>query len=207
MKKLVAIIVCCSFFFTLDAAAAVIKEGDIMFTAQYGFPNLWGTLIKNNYSDDDFNIDLQVKSIGPIGGQFEFMVTDKIGLGLKVNYSNTNVVYKNDVTNSNGQITRYNYELDFPRIRFMPRFGFHFGNSEKFDAYFGVAGGPAQGKLKFISNDPNYTGNTSINLLPVAFRLDVGGNYFINEVVGINFELGIGGGPLMNAGVVFKIVK
>jgi len=191
------------------ADAQAVEQGNVIITAQYGFPNLWNLVIKAAYKDSQYE-GFKLTGFGPIGAQFEFMVTDKIGLGVKSNYSGTTISYT-----ENGQIydpntgtytsSPYNYKLSFTRVRALGRMAIHFGNSDKFDGYFGIAAGYSSFNIKYTSNDPSYTGSTALkNPVPVGFRLDVGGTYFFIPKMGVNFEIGLGGGPLINAGIATK---
>lgn len=195
---------------TKSAEAQAVEQGDMITTAQYGFPNFWNLLVKAAYDDSQTYYDFKIKGFGPIGAQFEFMVTDKIGLGIKSNYSGTSISYYEGqpVYDSNGNqtgTTLYDYKLSFTRVRALGRFALHFGNSDNFDGYFGIAAGYSSFSVKYESNDPNYDGDVAFkNPVPIGFRLDVGGTYFIVPKFGINFEIGIGGGPLLNAGIATK---
>jgi hypothetical protein len=192
------------------AEAQAVEQGDMITTAQYGFPNLWNLLVKSAYNNSNTYYDFTIKGFGPIGAQFEFMVTDKISLGVKSNYSGTSISYNEGqpVYDANGYqtgTTIYNYKLSFNRVRALGRMAIHFGNSDKFDAYFGIAAGYSSFSIKYSSNDPSYTGNTAFkNPIPIGFRLDVGGTYYFIPKLGLNFEIGLGGGPLINAGIATK---
>jgi hypothetical protein len=194
---------------TNSAEAQAVEQGDMITTAQYGFPNLWNLVIKSAYNSSEYT-GFSIKGFGPVGVQFEFMVTDKISLGVKSNYSGTSISYieNQEVYNPNtGTYTTspYNYKLSFNRIRALGRFALHFGNSDKFDGYFGIAAGYSSFSIKYETNDPNYDGDVAFkNPVPVGFRLDVGGTYFIVPKFGLNFEIGLGGGPLINAGIATK---
>ncbi|HYG51677.1 MAG TPA: hypothetical protein VD905_12280 [Flavobacteriales bacterium] len=212
MKKLIlsmALVGYVALINTNQASAQAVGQGNIITVPQYGFPNLFAYALRTAYNNSNYT-GLEIKGFGPTGVQFEFMVTDKIGLGLKSNFSSTSISYdeNTEVYDPNtGQYTSsiYNYKLKFVRWRAMPRFSFHFGNSDKFDGYFGVAAGYSAFKLSYETDDPNYTGDIAIsNPVPIGFRLDVGGNYFFTEKMGLNFEIGLGGGPVINAGIATK---
>ena len=191
------------------ANAQAVEQGNLMFSAQYGYPNIFNLLLKTAYENSGYT-GLDVGGIGPVGVQFEYMVADKIGVGIKSNYSSSHISYTENTivydVNGNPVSSTYDYSLKFNRIRVMPRFSLHFGNSSNFDGYFGVAAGYSTFKVTYESNDPNYDGDVAIsNPVPVGFRLDVGGNYFFTDNIGLNFELGIGGGPVLNGGLTIKI--
>jgi len=211
MKKIITmftVIACLGMTNQGMVKAQAVEQGNIMVTPQYGWPNIFNMVIKTEYSNSGYT-GLDVGGLGPVGLQFEFMVSDKIGVGLKSNYSSTSIAYDENTTIydsfGNPSISSYNYKIKISRFRIMPRFAIHFGNSSNFDAYFGVAAGYSSFKVSYESNDPDYDGDLSVsNPIPVGVRFDIGGNYFFTDFLGINFELGLGGGPVLNGGVVLK---
>ncbi|HBG71485.1 MAG: hypothetical protein A2W93_14635 [Bacteroidetes bacterium GWF2_43_63] len=173
-----------------------VEEGNILIDASYGWPNLWTSVFKTAVTDS-YSTDVKVGSIGPLSAQFEYMVSDKIGFGLIFGYSNSSVSYK-DIDSG------YYYDLSVPRVRFMPKFSVHFGQSDVFDPYFLIAAGYGSHTYKYESDDPDYTGFEVAGISPIAFRLAFGGRYFFSDVIGAKFEIGLGGGGLLEFGVTAK---
>jgi hypothetical protein len=66
--------------------AQVVEEGTAIFDVYYGFPNLYTTVLKAAYNDEP---NVSISGSGPIGVKGEYMLTDKIGFGLEMNYTNT----------------------------------------------------------------------------------------------------------------------
>jgi outer membrane scaffolding protein for murein synthesis (MipA/OmpV family) len=177
--------------------AQAVEQGNMTFDVYYGFPNLTGSLAKSISTDSE----LTVKSLGPIGGKFEYMVSDKMGVGLETNYSSTTVTYTEfDSFDS----TNYEYNWSITSIRFMPRWNIHFGSSDNFDGYFGIAAGYLARTYKDSSTDPNYTSTSISGAFPFALRLAVGGRYYFTDNIGLHMELGFGGGALIHGGFAFK---
>jgi hypothetical protein len=211
-KQLYAVLLLGSLFTTSPgtASAQVVETGNAIFTIQYGFPDLFKTVIQRAYDDVSQYDNLDIKGFGPIGLRAEYLVADKIGIGVLFNYTSTSVSYIENSTfidtNGNSVTSPFDYTLKLSRLRILPRFAFHFGNSDKFDGYFGVAAGYFSSKLTYETNDPNASADDFNwnNLTPFAMRLDVGGNYFFTENIGLNFEIGLGGGPIVNAGLAIK---
>lgn len=193
-----------------NSSAQSVEEGNFNITVQYGFPDLFKSVIKRAYNDANLYENLEIKGFGPASIRAEYMVADKIGIGVLFNYTTTTISYIENSTyiDTAGNIATspYDYTLKLNRMRILPRFAFHFGNSDKFDGYFGVAAGYYNATLSFETNDPNVSDDDFnwSNLTPVGFRLDVGGNYYFTDNVGMNFEIGLGGGPLINAGIALK---
>ena len=202
MKKTIAILAVAVFGLSglnkLNAQA--VNQGNVMVDVFYGFPNLAKTLISNTVDDLDSTDNIDIGGIGPVGGRFEYMISDKVGLGLEGNYSSASVTY-----NADSAGTTYNYEVKRSVVRFMPKFYIHFGSSSDFDAYFGVAAGYRNVTWSFTSNDPNYDGIEDSGGIPFALRLSVGGRYYFTDNIGLSMEIGFGGGSgVVNGGLAFK---
>lgn len=187
-----------------QAKSQAVDAGNILIDAYYGFPNLFTSALKTTYANSGSVEDVNIGGIGPVGGRFEYMVSEKIGIGLEINYTDSYVEYTDLGTDTLGNPYRYEYKVSVPRLRIMPRFNFHFGSSDVFDGYFAVAAGYNNTQYKFESNDPDFGDESITGLVPVAFRLAVGGRYFFTDAVGIHMELGLGGGALINGGLSFK---
>ncbi|MPM05632.1 hypothetical protein SDC9_51922 [bioreactor metagenome] len=175
-----------------------VEEGNSLIDASYGWPNLWTSVFKTAVTDA-YSTDVKVGSLGPISVQYEYMVSDKMGFGIIFGYSNSKVSYKeyNDF-----DAVEYKYELSVPRMRFMPKFAVHFGNSDVFDPYWLIAAGYGTYSFKYDTNDPNYNdSNFNMNIAPVAFRTAFGGRYFFSDAIGAKFEIGFGGGGLLEFGL------
>ena len=180
--------------------AQVFETGDVQVEAYYGFPNLYTAVLKSAYANDPSVGNVNIGGIGPIGFRGEYMVTDKIGMGIDVNYTNTYVQWTDGVSG-----TVYNYEITVPRFRAMGKFNFHFTDSDVFDAYGSVGAGYSSFKYKLVTNDPSYTITEQTSLIPVSFRLAVGGRYFFTDNIGANLEFGLGGGAIIHMGLSYKL--
>jgi len=181
--------------------AQIVEKGTKLIDVYYGWPNLLSNTVKTALTNQN-SVNIKVGSIGPIGGRLEFMASDKVGIGLEINYANTSVKWVENTTDDNGNNVVYNYEVSLSRARFLMCFNFHFGGSENFDAYWKLGAGYVSRSLEYKSNDPNF-GDDRINLkfIPFAIRTGVGVRYFLAENFHLNAELGIGGGPLMTFGI------
>jgi opacity protein-like surface antigen len=187
-------------FWALGMQAQVVQKGTVLIDGYLGFPNLYKTVLQNNYGEGGNN--LKVGGIGPLGGRIEYLIADKIGVGLDLNYSSASLTYT-ELNSVNG--TLYDYKIGRSIFRAMPRFNFHFGNSDSFDGYAGVGSGYRSVNWTFESNDPFYNDESIGGLIPVAFRIFVGGRYFFTDLLGIHMEFGLGGGALMQGGLSLKL--
>ena len=181
----------------------LMEEGKNAVDLYYGFPNLWTAVLRSAYENTSgIQTNFSVTGFGPIGGRFEHMMSDKIGLGAEVNYSTTSVKYT-EATTTGTTAGIYDYRFSYTRIRIMGAFALHFGQSEHFDAFWAVRAGYSSKTYSQSTTDPNYTSISVKGLSPLAFRTAIGVRYFFTPNVGLNAEIGIGGGPLMTAGVSF----
>ena len=205
MKKIYLLLVAL-FSLTIANAQKGRGEGTILIDAFYGAPNLLSSYVKNAYNNNSTTQinDFKVTSTGPFGVKGEYMITDKIGLGLIFNYANTSVKWSEVGTNSNNVPTLYSYKVMVPRTRFLGSFNFHFGHSEKFDPFLIIGAGYAIYNAQSSSNDPKFTSEKVNGTFPVAIRAGFGTRYFFTDNVGVNFEIALGG-PLLQFGLSFKI--
>lgn len=185
--------------------AAAVKEGDNTINLYYG-TNLLGIVYKRLASADAIN--LQVKSIGPIGIVYEHLLSDVVGLGFEFGYSATKMDYEesNFYYNTNGQGYYYqdSYHWEFKTMRIMARANFHFANSEKFDAYGLVSAGYRATYFKFTTTSPDWNARVTYNSpIPIGLKPGLGLRYFFVPNVGINLELAFGT-PLLCGGLSFK---
>lgn len=197
LKKLFLVLFLCTTGMSMPSAfGQAVEEGNIIIDVTYGFPNLFTSVLKATYIDGTTSLQEQVdiKSLGPIGFRFEYMVSDKLGVGAEVNHAATNLSYL-----ENG----YSYQLNNPRTRIMARIQYHFIDNDKVDAYIGGGAGYKLAKSSFESTDPDFT-DQDIAGLPVAFRIGGGMRYFFTDNLGVNLELGLGGGGLIAAGISAK---
>lgn len=199
MKKfLILLFISVCFLGTTQVKSQAVEEGNVLIDAYYGFPNLATAALKTLYANGSQVLDLKIGGLGPLGGRVEYMLADKIGLGLEVNYANSYVEWGEDSLN-----LRYTYKVSAPRMRILPRFNFHFSSSESLDAYFAIGAGYYNIKYKFESNDPNYSPASEEGLIPFTARVAVGMRYFFTENIGLGAEFGLGG-PLVTFGAAIK---
>ncbi len=203
MKKITLFVM---ILFTLGVnqifAQAVEKDTKIV-EVYYGWPNLWSNTAKNILTNDN-SFNISAHSVGPLGGRFEFLASDKVGLAVDFNYANTVVKWNAETTDGNGNPVNYNYKFSIPRFRALLRFNLHFGGSENFDAYWTLGAGYSSLSWNYTTDDPTYTDDgIDWNYFPIALRTGIGARYFFASNFGVNVELGIGG-PLMTFGLCTK---
>ena len=208
MKKIVTI-VALSLFGTSSFGQAV-EEGNVIIDAYYGFPNLYTTVFQSAYANSGSEINVNVGGIGPLGGRVEYMLADKVGLGVDIAFSNSSVAFQSEITTTDPvtfETTTNTYDYDFAtnKIGAMVTFNYHFLDNDQLDAYAMVGAGYKNRNFSFTSTEPGYEEATvSGTLLPVASRIGVGMRYFFTDNIGLNLALGFGQGGILNGGISAK---
>ena len=146
---------------------------------------------------------VSVKNLNHICGKAEYMVTDKVSVGLEYTYAQVAFSYQDYSNNGTGIVITYNDLI--VKQRALITMGVHFGESDKFDPY--LAFGVGYKGLNYRTSNPNANSLKdaidAYKAIPVAFRTAFGFRYFFTENIGANAEVGIGG-PLLQAGVSLK---
>jgi hypothetical protein len=201
MKKIFTILFGASILASSNVKAQAVEQGSIVIEAYYGFLSISNAAFKELSS----NSAAKFTGIGPAGLRFEYMVSDKIGLGLDGNFLSQNLNWTGTDTTAGNKLN-FEYKVFRQVLRVMPRINIHFGGSDNFDGYFGIAAGYRNVTRGYNSNDPNYKGeSSSATLVPITLRFAVGGRYFFTPNIGLNGEIGIGGGTILHTGITFKI--
>jgi len=180
-----------------------IKQGDFIIDGYWGFPYFWGLLLQNVVADSAKAYGLSVHNTQHIGGRFEYMVNDKIGIGMEYTYADCGIDYTGTNSKGNPQI----YTIGLSKQRILGKINIHFATGPKIDPYatFGVG----YAALNVYANEPGANVsdiNSSISsaIPPIAIRAGIGLRYFFTDNFGLNAEFGLGG-PLLQAGVTVKI--
>lgn len=201
MRKLLLVCIGAIGLSTSNVSAQAVEEGNVIIDMYYGFPNLYTEVFKSAYANSGTEEDLQIGGIGPLGIRGEYMLADKIGLGIDVGFNNSKVTYTEFDSFDNKS---YDYEFKTQKIGAMITFNYHFLDHDALDFYGMVGAGYGNRSFSFTSTDPNYTEASVTSLIPVAMRIGVGLRYFFTDNIGINLAIGLGQGGLANGGLSFK---
>ncbi len=212
MKKLIFSLFTATVLFALNSTsvqAQAVEQGNVIVDAYYGFPNLYTAVFKTAYANSGSEVNLKIGGLGPIGIRAEYMVADKIGIGIDAGFNNSKISYSeettiyNDVTGNFDPVT-YDYDFTTQKIGFMATFNYHFLDNDKVDAYAVLGAGYGNRTFKFESTDPSYTEGSIASLIPVASKIGVGMRYFFTDNIGANLALGFGQGGIVNVGLSAK---
>jgi opacity protein-like surface antigen len=222
--KLFMIITATSVFFTENVVAQsskqkdeyCVQKGKFIFDVYYGYPYVMGNYVKsvfdsnsNNNNNNNSPIE-SVKNWNHIGGKFEYMINDEVGIGLEYTYASVDVNYKEDksvIINGQSTVQTFHYKATLYKQRALARVNFHFATTDKFDPYGTIGFGYKASLLKSNNPDDQQSvkdfNTTFINIFPISFRLGIGARYFFTQNIGISAEAGIGG-PSVQIGLCGK---
>jgi hypothetical protein len=184
-----------------DNSSNAISKGKSTINIYYGYNVFTGIYkaVANSAA-----VGTTVKSVGPVGVVYEYLITDKIGLGGEFGYSKTTVSYNETTTDYMGNSSTYNYQWNFSTIRAMIRLNIHFVKSDKWDIYYLTSIGYRSTTFSFSTTEPNYTGSASFSSpIPFGVKPGLGFRYFFTENLGVNLEMAIGT-PLAGGGLSLK---
>lgn len=182
-----------------NVSSQIVEEGNVVIDVYYGWPNLYTTTLKSLYAENAVDNSVDIGSVGPLGVRFEFMMSDKVGVGLDGGYVNTWLEYDEKDISSD---TIYNYKVSVPKVHALFKINFHFSQSDKLDAFAGFGVGYRNRQFKLETNDPNESFDFE-SIIPVGLRVNLGFRYYLTDNIGLGAEMGLGG-PLLSFGVSAK---
>jgi outer membrane protein W len=201
-KNLLLILLSVNLALTITSAKAqCIKEGSILIDGYYGFPNLYTAIFKSAYANAGSPGGVTIGGIGPLGLRGEYLLTDKLGLGVDIGFNNTKITQAYDDGSGNTYIETFSTQ----KLGVMASINYHFITKDKLDFYGVFGAGYGNRTFTFSSTEPGYTPPTYSSLIPIASKLGLGIRYFFTDNIGINLGLGIGQGGIINGGITFKI--
>lgn len=183
-----------SVFYSNDSNAQLV-EGNIVINANYGVVPVKG-LIFRGYEVITDSLTTQglpghsTSFTGPVGIQFQYMLSDKFGIGLDASYQNKSSAL-------------VDLDVDLTIIRAMVRTSLEFYNTEKFQMNWANSIGYRSATYTF--SGPLSNGFSLKGLSPLAMRTALGLRYLFTENIGLSMELGLGGGNFINTGLTVKL--
>jgi len=208
-KTLLALFVGVSAMVSTNVNAQTVEEGNVIIDAYYGFPDLYKSTFKTAYANSGSEIDLKIGGVGPVGGRLEYLLTDKVGLGLDVVYNSAKLTWREqqqvyNTTTGNYDTKIYDYEASTAKVGAIVTFNFHFVDNDKLDVAGIIGAGYSNRNFKYTSTDPDYTGGSISGLIPVGFKLGAVMRYYFTDNIGLNLGIGLGQGGLLNGGLSVK---
>jgi opacity protein-like surface antigen len=174
----------------------------------------------NTQGSDSYKL---VGGLFSYGFRFEYMLTDKLGLGTDFNYVKSGYSsdymgyqydeFNNQVFDTNGMalLMPYSEKYTAERYRAMGRLNYYFSSNEKVNFYGGLGIGYYGINRTFTSTpfDPSSSDFLSsvdevLFPFPFSFRLALGAKFYFNRNFGGHVELGSFGGGSIQFGVSAK---
>jgi hypothetical protein len=179
------------------------KNRKITLTVGYGLDNLTKTLFKPYYSFNAFTY----KAFGPLHFKAEYGISEKIGIGLSVNYISGMATWEETFDPSISE-TIVPGKWDYYSFSILPRMNYYFKSSNKFDFYLGVGIGYRKVSWVFSSPYPSCTTSpkslTSFSFAPFGFEAIYGLRYFITNNIGFYSEIGFAK-AIIQGGLIIKL--
>ncbi|MDF2448278.1 MAG: hypothetical protein K0R26_782 [Bacteroidota bacterium] len=193
-----------------ESSEKCVGKGKFIIDAYYGYPYMVGKYIKNIVSESGAG-NIEVSNLNHLGGKFEYMVNDVIGLGMDYTYASVTAKYTETHSVFNYATNQYEdqnnvYTLGLSKQRMLAKINIHFATSKYLDPY--ATGGIGYKQTRVYSSNINdqkevYDVSQTLNILPVAFRLGIGMRYYFIKNVGVAIEAGLGG-PAVQFGISAK---
>ena len=187
-----------------------VKKGNKIIDAFYGVTfNNYGASILNNY----WIIPNNITDKYCVGGAFEYLVNDKIGIGAEITYrvlSGSGDDYRADYrfdTLFNSEI--FKIDIKYEKLRTLAKINVHFYKTNKVDFYSNFGLGLVFERIDFNQkppsiNYPNYYQYSNDNRTTFGIKAGLGLRVYISDVFGIHAELSIGG-PIVRIGFCYKL--
>jgi hypothetical protein len=179
--------------YSIAGSSQILKKGNSIWSLGFGYPNLNASY----YSTLEYHSDYIVNSYGPFNMKFEYMFTDRMGLGLGLNFVTYTATFTEIHTglDSSGKPSDFivNYKLTNIDANLLARFNYHLYTGEHSDLYAGLGAGYRYDKTitKITPADPLFNFKVAI-ALPIGLELGIGYRYFFNDKFGVYTELGLG---------------
>lgn len=187
------------------------NAGKIILSFGYGYPNIdkWAF---DNYFLYNRNNTYKSMGLGPFHFRAEYGLSNKIGIGISLNYNTYGGTWRENYASNNGlgyiQQGTYNFNKKIYSLTGLIRFNYHVFTTKKLDPYFAFGAGFKTIQKSFSSDAPDYVNSYydnnqndyGISDLPAAFEAVAGMRYYFTPHIGIYSEIGIAK-SLVQAGI------
>ena len=174
------------------------EKGKIQIDLYHGLPQHTGILFRA-ISSVTVDETVEIKTLGNLGLRFQYYLAPKFALGIDANYTNRSATI-------NYTLTGFEEKIQQTVIRAMLRTSWEFVKSGGFEMNWNNSIGLRNASWNWSATDPDLTINTDWNGgVPIAFRSALGFRYMFTENVGLNLEVGVLGGALLNGGLTIAL--
>ena len=174
------------------------EKGKIQIDLYHGLPQHTGILFRA-ISSVTVDETVEIKTLGNLGLRFQYYLAPKFALGIDANFTNRSATI-------NYALTGFEEKIQQTVIRAMLRTSWEFVKSGGFEMNWNNSIGFRNASWNWSATDPDLTINTDWNGgIPIAFRSALGFRYMFTENVGLNLEVGVLGGALLNGGLTIAL--
>jgi len=186
-------------------AQTELEQGNINFSLGYGIPNFAKVGLAAQYATffDLYSYTYTTKGIvGPISFKGEYMVMDKLGAGISVNFVKASLTYPYSPSQT--------FTETVSKLNFLIRGNYHFVTTDVLDIYTGLGfgyNGIFRNRTTSPLPDYNYihSGNLPVyNKSPFTGEISIGLKLFVTDNFGFYTEIGIAK-AIFQLGVCVKI--
>jgi opacity protein-like surface antigen len=199
MKKYVAsILIVFVFTFGLSATdkttgrmhTSNVHKGNFIISHGYGFPSIIRVYLKNKTDQNQ----LSVKGKGPFLLKVEYMISNKLSVGVNAAYNSTQLSWMDDGYDPAILGNRpYEYGIKATEFSGTIRGNYHFKITKKFDWYAGIGFGYAKIKLQTYTLAPYNQFSVRYSFpRPYTFDITAGSRFFLTKHIGMFAEVGVG---------------
>lgn len=181
----------------------------------FGLPSAGRSMINFSHLSKLGDSTFTVKgNLIQLGLKTEYVINNAIGVGVEVNYEKSGYesLSTYSIYNQTTQLYDYydtTYSWNQTKIRTMARFYYHFGHSEKVDAYTGAGFGYTHRTQTNPENElstESYKAFIPLEYLsrelgPFAARVFIGWRFMFHKNIGMGLEIGLGSGSLLNLSI------
>lgn len=192
--------------------AQTYQEGSKIFDVYVGGPNLYRSFLEAAYignSDGSVFKNAKISGVGLFGVRGEVMVTNKLGLGIDINFATAGLDYErhNIVYNDNNDPINVidTYKISQVKFASLISINYHFMQSTKFDIFFSGGMGYKYNKYKFEISEDGFEEQSLKGIFPISFKVGFGGRYWFTENFGANIGFTAGHGGIINGGLSYRL--
>ena len=184
-----------------------VKKGNKIIDAFYGVTfNNYGASTLNNYWPRPNNITNKYC----IGGAFEYLVNNKIGIGAEITYrelSGSGDDYRSDSSYYNPEI--FKMDIKYEKLRTFAKINVHFYKTNNVDFYSNFGLGLVFERIEFNQEPPSinypiFQNYRNDNRTTFGIKTGLGLRVYLSDVFGLHAELSIGG-PIARIGFCYKL--
>lgn len=164
---------------------------DTYISAGLGF----GSLFLNN-SIGQYTANESLRNTGPFYAKIENAVSDRLGFGVNIAYSNVKYTrnYINYLYQGNETIQIVDpEEVDINLVAILARINWHYGSNKKLDPYLGIGMGYRNISYRYIKRSKYNTNDDfkNLNIVPLGFEFTIGTRFMFSEKWGGFAEFGL----------------